>query len=155
MGTNIVQRSDGGLAFVEDDTASEIFKVGGTGAANMKVAKVALTATASTSGGAILSWANPENSAIIIDRLELDITTKSTGAANGSFGVAANGTTSSANLIDTYALGGTEKVVNNIDDKGAGGKSVQKMTTSQFITGTGSATTVGLVGFVYIHYYLI
>lgn len=155
MGTNLVQRSDGGVAFVEDDTASEIFKVGGTGSANMKVAKVALTATASTSGGAILSWANPENSAIIIDRLELDITTKSTGAANGSFGVAANGTTSSANLIDTYALGGTEKVVNNIDDKGANGKSVQKMTTSQFVTGTGSATTAGLVGFAYIHYYLI
>jgi len=83
------------------------------------------------------------------------VLTKSTGAANASFGTAANGTTSSANLIDTYAIGGTEKVVNNIDDKSTNGKSVQKMTTSQFITGTGSATTVGLTGFVYIHYYII
>lgn len=155
MGTNIIQRSDGGVAFVEDATASEVHRFGGTGFRAYKIAKVALAGVAATTGGALFAWQNPENVSIIVDRLELDITTKSTGAANGSFGTAANGTTSSANLIDTYALGGTEKVVNNIDDKGAGGKSVQKMTTSQFITGTGSATTVGLVGFVYIHYYLI
>lgn len=155
MGTNAVQRDDGGIAFVEDATASEVAKVGGTRSRNYKIAKVALAGVAGTTGGALFAWQNPENVPIIIDRLELDITTKSTGAANGSFGTAANGTTSSANLIDTYALGGTEKVVNNIDDKGANGKSVQKMTTSQFITGTGSATTAGLVGFVYIHYYLV
>lgn len=155
MGTNAIQRDDGGLAFVEDSTSSEILKVGGTGSRNYKIAKRPLAGVAATTGGALFSWQNPENTSIIVDRLEIDITTKSTGAANGSFGVAANGTTSSANLIDTYALGGTEKVVNNIDDKGVNGKSVQKMTTSQFITGTGSATTVGLVGFVYIHYYLI
>ena len=71
----------------------------------------------------------------------------------GSFGTAANGTTSSANLIDTYALGGTEKVVNNIDDKSTNGKSVQKMTLSQFVTMTGSASTAGLVADVYVHYY--
>jgi len=155
MGTNAIQRSDGGVAFVDDSTASEVHRFGGTGFRAYKIAKVALAGVAATTGGALFAWQNPENVSIIVDRLELDITTKSTGAANGSFGTAANGTTSSANLIDTYALGGTEKVVNNIDDKGAGGKSVQKMTTSQFITGTGSATTAGLVGFVYIHYYLI
>jgi hypothetical protein len=155
MGTNLIQRSDGGVAFVEDASASEVLKVGGTGSRNYKIAKVALAGVAATTGGALFAWQNPENVSIIVDRLEIDITTKSTGAANGSFGTAANGTTSSANLIDTYALGGTEKVVNNVDDKGANGKSVQKMTTSQFITGTGSATTAGLVGFVYIHYYLI
>lgn len=154
MGTNAVQRDDGGMAFVDDLTASEMAKIGGAGNRNYKIAKVALAGVAAITGGALFAWKNPENVPIIVDRLELDITTKSTGAANGSFGVAANGTTSSANLIDTYALGGTEKVVNNIDDKGANGKSVQKMSTSQYITGTGSATTVGLVGFVYIHYYL-
>lgn len=155
MGTNLVQRSDGGLAFVEDASASEIHRIGGTGFRAHKLAKVPIVGVAATTGGALFAWQNPENVSIIVDRIEIDITTKSTGAANGSFGTAANGTTSSANLIDTYALGGTEKVVNNIDDKGAGGKSVQKMTTSQFITGTGSATTVGLVGTVYIHYYLV
>lgn len=155
MGTNITQRDDGGMAFVDDASASEILKVGGTGSRNMKVAKVRLTGVAATTAGALFSWLNPENVAIIINRLELDITTKSTGAATGNFGTAANATTSSANLIDTYTLGGTEKVVNNIDDKGTNGKSVQKITVGQAVTGTGSATTVGLAGFVYIHYYLV
>lgn len=155
MGTNIVQRDDGGAAFVEDATSSEIFKVGGTRNRNLKIAKVALAGVAATTGGALFAWQNPENVAILIDRLEIDITTKSTGAANGSFGTAANGTTSSANLIDTYALGGTEAVINNIANAGANGKSVQKAAVGAYVTGTGSATTVGLVGFVYIHYYLI
>lgn len=155
MGTNLIQKDDGGVAFVDDASASVMAKIGGTGHRNEKIAKVAIAGVAATTGGALFAWQNPENVSIIVDRFEIDITTKSTGAANGSFGVAANGTTSSANLIDTYALGGTEKVVNNIDDKSTLGKSVQKMTTSQFVTGTGSATTVGLVGFVYIHYHLI
>lgn len=154
MGTNLVQRSDGGVAFVDDATASEVHRFGGTGFRGFKIAKVAITGVAATTGGALFAWANPENVAIIIDRIEIDVATASSGAANGSFGVAANATTSSANLIDTYALASAAKVVNNIDDKGANGKSVQKMTTSQVLTGTGSATTVGLTGFVYIHYYL-
>lgn len=154
MGTNLVQRDDGGLAFVDDASSSEIGKIGGTRSRNYKVAKAAITGVAATTGGAVFSWQNPENVPIIVTRIDIDVLTKSSGAANLSVGTAANGTTSSANLIDTYAIGGTEKVVNNIDDKGANGKSVQKMTTSQFITATGSATTVGLTGFVYVQYYL-
>lgn len=155
MGTNAIQRSDGGVAFVDDASASEMFKIGGTGNRNMKVAKVPIAGVAATTAGALFAWANPENVSIIIDRLEIDITTKSTGASAGDFGVAANATTASDNLIDGYALGGTEKVVNNVDDKGTNGKSVQKMTTSQFVTGTATATTAGLAGFVYVHYYLV
>lgn len=155
MGTNAIQRDDGGLAFVEDSTASEVLKVGGTGSRNIKIAKVRLVGVAATTASALFLWQNPENVAIIVDRLEIDITTKSAGVANGNFGTASNTSTMSTNLIDTYALGNAEKVVNNIDDKGVNGKSVQKIPTGQFITGTGTGSTVGLVGFVYIHYYLI
>lgn len=155
MGTNTIQNADGGLEFVDDASSSKMFKVGGTGNRNMKIAKVALAGVAAATGGALFAWANPENVSIIIDRLELDITTKSTGVATGDFGIAADATTSSDNLIDGYTLSGTEKVVNNIDDKGVNGKSVQKMTTAQYLTGTGSATTAGLVGFAYIHYHLV
>lgn len=151
MGTNIRQRSDGGLDFVEDSTASVVHSLGG-GFKAIKVAKVALAGVAATTGGALFSWANPEGQSIIIQRLLIDITTKSTGAANVSFGVAANGTTSSANLIDTYAAGGTEKVVDNHVDGSTNGKFNQKMTATQYLTGTGSATTAGLVGSVYIEY---
>jgi len=151
MGTNLRQRNDGGVDLVDDASAVPVASFGGI-YRGIKVAKVALAGVAATTGGALFSWANPEGASIIICRLQLDITTKSTGAANGSFGVAANGTTSSANLIDTYALGGTEKVVDNFADASTNGKVVQKMTSSQFLTGTGSATTAGLVGSVYIHY---
>lgn len=151
MGTNIRQRSDGGLDFVEDSTASVVQSLGG-GFKAIKVAKVALAGVAATTGGALFSWANPEGQSIIIQRLLIDITTKSTGVANVSFGVAANATTSSANLIDTYAAGGTEKVVDNHVDGSTNGKFNQKMTATQYLTGTGSATTAGLVGSVYIEY---
>lgn len=151
MGTQIRQRADGGVEFVEDSTSSVPLAVGG-GYKAVKVAKVALAGVTATTGGALFSWANPEGQSVIITRFQIDITTKSTGAANVSFGVAANGTTSSANLIDTYAAGGTEKVVDNLADAGTNGKVVQKMTSSQFVTGTGSASTAGLVGSVYIHY---
>jgi hypothetical protein len=156
MSGNYVQRPDGGVD-IQDSNSAAVASFGG-GVHNyrgIKVAKLALAGVAATTGGALFSWANPENSSIIIERFQIDITTKSTGAANVSFGVAANATTSSANLIDTYAAGGTEKVVDNHVDGSTNGKFVQKMTTSQFVTGTGSATTAGLVGFVYIHYYII
>jgi len=151
MGTQIRQRADGGVEFVEDSTSSVPLAVGG-GYKAVKVAKVALAGVTGTTGGALFSWANPEGQSIIVTRFQIDITTKSTGAAAVDFGVAANGTTSADNLIDGYAAGGTEKVVDNLADAGTNGKAVQKMTSSQFITGTGAASTAGLVGSVYIHY---
>lgn len=155
MGTNIRQRADGGVGLVTDATSEEVASFGGI-FRGWKVAKVAIAGVAATTGGALFSWANPEGQTIIIDRFQIDITTKSTGAAAGDFGVAADGTTSSDILIDDYALGGTEKVVDTAltADLGTNGKVNQKMTSTQFVTGTGSATTAGLVGSVYIHYHL-
>lgn len=153
MGTNLRQRADGGIDFVQDSDSAVVQSIGG-GYRGIKVAKVALTGVTATTGGALFAWANPEGASIIIQRLLVDITTKSTGAANVSFGVAANATTSAANLIDTYAAGGTEKVVDNHVDGSTNGKFNQKMTSSQYLTGTGSASTAGLVGNVYIEYVL-
>lgn len=154
MGTNLRQTDSGSMAFTDDKTAITKLRVGGDLHSNVSVRKFpGVLGVAATTGGAVLAWANPENSPIFIDRVEIDVQTKSTGAANISVGTAANGTTSSANLIDTYAIGATEKVVNNIDDKGTNGKSVQKVPAGGFLTITGSATTAGLVADVYVHYY--
>lgn len=153
MGTQLKQRGDGGIDFVQDSDSAVVHSIGGI-YRGVKVAKVALAGVTATTGGALFAWSNPELAPIIIKRFQVDITTKSTGAANVSFGVAANATTSAANLIDTYAAGGTEKVVDNLADAGTNGKQVQKMTASQVLTGTGSASTAGLVGNVYIHYVL-
>ena len=151
MGTNLRQRNDGGVDLVEDSTASVVATFGG-GYKATKVAKVALAGVAATTGGALFAWANPEGQAIIITRLQIDITKKSTGAAAVNFGTAANGTTESDNLINAYAAGGTEKVVDNLVDGGTNGKANQKMTATQYLTGTGAASTAGLTGNVYIHY---
>ena len=155
MGTNLRQRADGGVDFVQDSNAEVVGSIGGI-YRSVKVAKIALAGVAATTGGALFSWANPEGQTIIIDRVQLDITTKSTGAAAGDFGVASNGTTSADNLIDGYALGGTEKVVDTAltADLGTNGKVNQKMTASQYLTGTGAATTAWLVGSVFVHYHL-
>lgn len=156
MGTNVTQRDDGGIAFVDDASASEWFKVGGTKNRNVKVAKVSMPGVTATTAGALLAWQNPENVAIIIDRIQLDITTKSSGASNGTFGMGATATTASANLIDTYALGGTEKVVDNMlaADAGTLGKPNQVVAVGAYVTGTGSGSTAGMVAVAYIHYHL-
>lgn len=154
MGTNIQQRGLGGMAFVDDATSSEHFIVGGSNNRNSKIARVPIIGVAATTGGGIFAWQNPENVPIIIGKFEIDITTPSTGAAAGSFGTGATATTSSANLIDSYALATAAAVINNSANPGANGKGVQKLPVGQYVTGTGAATTVGLVGTAYIHYYL-
>lgn len=118
------------------------------------VAKVALAAL--DTGGAALSWQNPEGVAIIIDRLELDVTTVTTGAGTISVGTTAtNGTTSSANLIDTLDVNAATGLFDNITDKGTLGKSRQKLASGKWVTGSkASGALAGLVGFAYIHYHL-
>lgn len=154
MGTNTTQTDSGGLRFVDDVTSTVKLRVGGSLHANTSVRKFAgVVGVAATTGGAILAWQNPENTPIFIDMVEIDVLTKSAGAAAMSVGVAANGTTSSANLIDSYAIGSTEKLVNNYDDKGTNGKSAQKALTTQFLTISAAASTVGLVMDVYVTYH--
>lgn len=113
--------------------------------------KVALTAATVTTGGAVLSLANPEGRNLIVTRVLLDITTQSTGAATVDVGIAANGTTTSDTLIDgiSVAAAGT---FDNINDAGTNGKARQRWSSSQFLTITASATLAGLVGNAYIYY---
>lgn len=114
--------------------------------------KVALTAATDTTAGGVLSLANPEGADIIVTRLVLDITTPSDGAANVDAGIAANGSTSSDNLIDGQSVATAAKVLDNVSDGGSNGKARQKWTSSQYLTITASATTAGMVGNAYIEY---
>lgn len=117
-----------------------------------KVAKVALGVGA-TAGGCF-AWANPETGAIFVTRVVLDVTTKSTGAGTVSVGQAANGTTSSANLIDTLDVGTAAGVFDNVGSPGSGGKAVQKVVAGAYVTGSkASGALTGLVGSAYIHYH--
>jgi hypothetical protein len=107
---------------------------------------VALAAATVTTGGAVVSILNPFGFDVFILRAILDVTTVSTGVATIDLGVAANGTTSNDTLIDGKDLNAATGVFDNITDKGTNGKPTKKWTSTQYVTGTASATMAGLVG---------
>lgn len=113
---------------------------------------VALTAATDTTAGGVLSVANPEGRTLIIFRVILDITTPSSGAATVDVGVAANGSTSSDTLIDGASVATAAKLLDNVNDAGTNGKARQTWSSTQYVTGTASATTAGMVGRAYIYY---
>lgn len=118
-----------------------------------KVVSVALVAGTDTGGG-IVSWANPEATSILIDRIIIDVNTIATGANSISAGTTAvSGTTVSANLIDTLDVHSATGTFDNITDKGANGKSRQKLASGKWVTiSTASGASAGLVGFAWIYY---
>ena len=153
--TNITQLNLGGVPLTAN--ADDLNLLAGQGAAGRikKVARVALAAL--DTGGGVLSWANPEATAIIINRLTVDATTKSTGASTISFGTTAvSATTLSANLIDGADLGTAAVTIDNISTPGTLGKPLQKLAVGKWVTGSkASGAAAGLVGFAYIEYILI
>lgn len=122
---------------------------------SVKVARVALAAL--DTGGGVLSWANPEATAILINRVVLDVTTKSTGACTLDVGTTTvSATTSSDTLLNALDVGTATGTFDNITDKGTNGKSRQKLAAGKWVTASkASGAAAGLVGFAYIHYTLI
>lgn len=110
-----------------------------------------------TAGGGVFSWLNPEAVAILVSKVELDVTTAATAAATVSIGTTTtNGTTSSANLIDTLDVHTAIGVFTNQANGGTNGKTIQKLAAGGWVTGSqASGAIAGIVGFAYIHYHLI
>jgi len=103
---------------------------------------VALTAATATTAGGVVSLANPLGVALIITNAYLNITTAATTSANTiDLGVAANGTTSSDTLIDGMTTTAGLKSAG-----GTNGATPRTWATTEFVTGTASATLVGMVG---------
>ena len=96
-----------------------------------------ITAGGDTAGD-ILSVANPFGVQVQIVGASLEITTASGGAATADFGVAANGTTTSATLFDGVDINATT-TYNPTDDSGSGGvldtENAAVWETGEFITG--------------------
>jgi len=116
-----------------------------------KVRKVALAAV-DTAGG-VFAWQNTEDSAVLVHRVLLDVTTQTSGACTVDVGMTAtNATTSADNLIDGLSLA-TAGLYDNIEDQGTNGTSRQKVAAGKWITGSkASGATAGLVGNAYIVY---
>lgn len=104
-------------------------------------------------GGGVLSLANPEGADVIVTRLVLDVTTKSTAACTLDGGIAAAATTVADDLIDGLDVNAATGVFDNIDDQGTNGQSVVKWGSDEFLTiskKTGAAA--GLAGYAYVEY---
>jgi hypothetical protein len=100
--------------------------------------------TAAGGAGVVLNVANPYGSALLVEEFLLNITTKSTGAATGDFGIAATGVSSDI-LLDGTNLETTGYHSIGVNG-GTNGKYGRVWASTTFITGTGSAATTGLVG---------
>lgn len=112
-----------------------------------------LVGAVATTGGALGSFPNPEEDDLIILDVKLYVATPSTGLANISVGIAANGTTSDTDLINALAINGS-----------IGGKAYHGMTAlaakdealiwgaDEFITATGSADSRGFTGQLFVKY---
>ncbi len=106
-----------------------------------------LVGTASTSGGGLLAFTPAEGLPIVVTRVTLAVTTKSTGAATLDIGVATNGTTAADNLIDGADIGTNSAVAfDNITDISTNGTSRQYMSGTQSLTVTGLADSSGFIG---------
>ena len=114
----------------------------------------AVTATTHAAGDHGLSWANPEGEDIIVEGIILDVTTAATGSATIDIGIAANGTTGADTLLDGVDIGTAAIFATSGVNGGTNGKMWQPMTSSQFITGDASASIAGLVGNMWIKYFI-
>jgi hypothetical protein len=115
---------------------------------------VPLTGALLFAGGEVGSAINPEGGSIIITRATIYTTTPSTGAANLSVGVAANATTSATtflNAVDAIATLTAASALNCFA-YGDPADSLPIMTSTQYITATGSASTVGFAGYLHVEY---
>lgn len=123
----------------------------------VKVAQVALADATGAAG--IFAWQNPEDNPIIVDKVQLDITTEATGAATADVGTDGDGTGSSDNLIDGADIGAAAVPKDNIDHQGTNGAATRRLDenggTTDWITASGVADPAGLEGFAYIHYHSV
>lgn len=122
--------------------------------AGIQTAVVPLAAGAAAGG--VLSWANPTGKRIQVLRLDLDITTQSSGASTIDAGPAANGTTLNDTLIDGVS-GAAVAYKSSADatDKGTNGVGVKGVMVgaSGFITASqASGAVAGLAGNALIQY---
>lgn len=118
---------------------------------------VPVTGTTSTDGGAMCSVANPEGQTVYILRSYLVVTTASTGAANINVGVGATAATDASDMINALAINGaiTNKIYNGSTIQATTKTEVSApaaWTSDKFVNCTGSASSAGFTGTLYIEY---
>jgi hypothetical protein len=114
---------------------------------------IPLTGALLFAGGEVAGVANPEGVPLIIKDAKLYVATPSTGGANLSVGIAAGVTTGATNMINALAVNGaiTGLAYHGITALAANGAALV-WGAAQFITATGSASTVGFTGTLFVEY---
>jgi hypothetical protein len=154
MGIDI-QQTDKGVLNLKNDSDQVIDAVvGGPSSPSVtspryygdSYAKMPLAAGVDTGGG-IVSWLNPFNFSLIVQAVNLDVTTIATGTCDIEVGVAtATATTVSTSLVATQDVHSATGTFNG------GFKSV-KMAAGQWVTiSTKAGTSTGLAGNAYINF---
>jgi hypothetical protein len=115
--------------------------------------EIPLTGALLFAGGEVAAVANPEGVPLIIQDVKLFVDTPSTGAANLSAGLAADAVTSATSLINALAVNGaiTGKAYHGMTALAAKGEGLV-WGTAQYLTATGSASTVGFAGRLFVQY---
>lgn len=115
--------------------------------------EIPLTGALLFAGGEVAAMLNPEGVPLIIEDVKIYVDTPSTGAANLSVGLAANATTGATTLINALAVNGaiTGLAYHGMTALAANGAAVV-WGVAQYLTATGSASTVGFTGRLYIKY---
>lgn len=115
--------------------------------------EIPLTGNALFAGGEIAAVANPEGVPLIIKDVKIFVDTPSTGAANLSAGLAADAVTSDTDMINALAINGalTGLAYHGMTALAAKG-AAQVWGTTQYLTVTGSASSAGFTGRLFVEY---
>ena len=138
------------MAFLAKD---KIVRTGGDIVLQYVTRVVKVTLGSATGGGGILAWKNPEDTAIIVNRIVVNITDSAAESMTFDFGSAADATTSSGNLIDDLPAD-SAGLFDNLKDHGTLGKAAASVAAGAYITGTVSGAITSFAGVAYIHYTL-
>ncbi len=111
-----------------------------------------------TAGG-VFAWQNPEDQAILVRRVSIDVTTATAGACTVDAGPAADGTTLNDTAIDGLDVGAAAVLGDNIRTPGTNGLESFRVAANggaaDWITGSvASGASAGIVGRFQIEYTL-
>ena len=117
---------------------------------------IPVTGGTATSAGGLAAVLNPEGVDVLITRGLLYVSSNSTGAANLVAGIGTSATTASSDIIGTLAMAAAEGYYYNAFATGTA--SVTEISTpavwasTSYVIITGSASTAGLAGTLYLEY---
>ena len=121
---------------------------------NLRTAVISLPGVAATTGGGIATWQPPEGGPVILLRCIVNVTVVSTGAANLSVGTGSSATTSYTNLITASDVHTAVITLDSLTLQAVvPANQALLMPAANFVTFSGSGSTVGMVASALIEYW--